>query len=564
MLAVMEKGRLEALGELRRCLLRHAREGARRADFFSSVMDALRDFCRCSTVTLLLRENEGLTRWEVDASSKKRSRIAEVEARDWSQLEDSAAWSFDQLCRAVMWGQAPSRRGRMTESRSYYDQDWPFARQPHGRTVASAVMVVPLQPDDGAPIGVMGLRLTEPLPFDDDDGIRFFEGIADAVASAMMHHRVQWALRERVKELTCLYGISRVAELPNVPETTLLQRIVELLPHGWQYPEITSAAIVLDDEVVAMSGPREGRARQVADVMLYGVPRGRVEVIYMEERPEFDEGPFLREERSLIQEVARQVGAMLERKQTEQRKTAHLHEQLRHADRLATIGQLAAGTAHELNEPLGAILGFAQLAKKHPKVPAEVDRDLDRIVKASLHAREVIRQLMLFARQTPPQMTQVALHTIIKEALVLVRGRLQRRGIRVDRRFARSLPKVAADPGQLQQVIVNLVVNAAQAMPHGGTLSIISEKAKNGVMLIVADTGVGLSEEMKSQIFMPFFTTKDVGQGTGLGLSVVHGIVSAHGGNIRVTSRVGKGTRFEVFLPTEKPTTPSNQHAQDN
>lgn len=513
-------------------------------------MDAVRDFCRCATVTLLLRENDGLTRWEVDASSKKRLRIAEIETRDWPKSKDSAAWSFDQLCRAVMLGQAPSHRGKMTESRSYYDQAWPVARQPHGRTMAVAVMVVPLQPDDGEPIGVVGFRLAEPLPFDDDDGIRFFEGVGDAVASAMMHHRVQCALRERVKELTCLYGISRVAELPNVPETILLQRIVELLPHGWQYPEITSAAIVLDDEVVAVSGPREGRARQVADVMMHGIPRGRVELIYREERPEFDEGPFLREERSLIQEVARQIGAMLERKHTEQRKTARLHEQLRHADRLATIGQLAAGTAHELNEPLGAILGFAQLAKKHPKVPTEVDRDLDRIVKASLHAREVIRQLMLFARQTPPQMTQVALQPIIKESLVLVRGRLQRRGIRVDRRLSSSLPKVFADPGQLQQVIVNLAVNAAQAMPHGGTLTIITEKAKNGVMLVVADTGVGLSEEMQSQIFMPFFTTKDVGQGTGLGLSVVHGIVSAHGGNIRVTSRVGKGTRFEVFLPT--------------
>ncbi len=551
MLGAMVRSRVEELGELQRRLLQHAREDVLRVDFFSSVMDAVLDFCECSTASLLLRDNEGFTRWKADARSKARLRIAEVDARSWKKQRDLREWTFDDLCRSVMSHEAPASRGSHTPRGTYHDEAWPIAGKPHGRFAASSVAVIPLQAGADGAMGVMGIRRYEPGGFD-DEAIRFFEAVADAVSVALTHHRVQWALRERVKELTCLYGISRVAERPNIPESTALQRIVELLPPGWQYPEITSAAIVIDGEVVALSGRREGCATQVADVLVHGKKTGQVEVIYSEERPEFDEGPFLREERSLIREVARQVGAMLERRQSE-RETAQLHKQLRHADRLATIGRLAAGAAHELNEPLGAILGFSQLAKKHPKIPTEVDRDLDRIVKASLHAREVIRQLMLFARQTPPEKTKVGLHAIIREALVLVRGRIERRGIRLQRRFAKSLPKLTADPGQLQQVVVNLLVNAVQAMPEGGTLTIATQADGNQIKLVVADTGVGMSDEMTRQIFMPFFTTKDVGQGTGLGLSVVHGIVTAHGGTIRVSSQQGRGTEFEILLPGDKP-----------
>ena len=120
------------------------------------------------------------------------------------------------------------------------------------------------------------------------------------------------------------------------------------------------------------------------------------------------------------------------------------------------------------------------------------------------------------------------------------------------RAFAKRSPRIAADAAQLQQVVVNLVVNAVQAMPTGGTLTIGTDTTPAGVTLSVEDTGLGMSEEMHSQIFMPFFTTKDVGKGTGLGLSVVQGIVSAHEGKIDVSSAPGKGTRFDVFLPAHQ------------
>jgi signal transduction histidine kinase len=224
-----------------------------------------------------------------------------------------------------------------------------------------------------------------------------------------------------------------------------------------------------------------------------------------------------------------------------------LEQQLRLADRLATIGTLAAGTAHELNEPLGAVLGFAQLASKSPGLPESAARDLDRIAKAALHAREVIKQLMLFARQTPPNKSAVDLRQVVEEALVFLAGRCQEAGITVSRRLE-PVPGIVADANQLRQVVLNLTVNALQATAKGGEVRVSLTTVGRAVRLIVEDDGVGMTEEIREKIFLPFYTTKETGQGTGLGLSVVHGIVASHGGEIRVESSPGRGTRFEVDL----------------
>jgi signal transduction histidine kinase len=271
-------------------------------------------------------------------------------------------------------------------------------------------------------------------------------------------------------------------------------------------------------------------------------------VVYGREKPELYEGPFLKEERHLIDTIARQVALFVEQRETEGEKEL-LQEQLRHADRLATIGKLAAGVAHELNEPLGSILGFAQLAKKNAGMPKQAVQDLDRIVSASLHAREVIRKLMLFARQMPPRRTRLSLNQVVKEGLYLFEARCARQGINLELSLGQDLPEVYADATQLTQVLTNLVVNAIQAMPRGGKLSVATRADHEAIVLRIEDTGEGMSPEVKKQIFLPFFTTKEADHGTGLGLAVVHGIVTAHRGTIQVDSRVGRGTRFGIRLP---------------
>jgi len=360
------------------------------------------------------------------------------------------------------------------------------------------------------------------------------------------------ALTERVKELTCLYGIAQIAGQPGISLEETIQRIVELLPPAWQYPEAAFARIILDGISYTTQGFRECRQKQTAEITVGGVPRGVVELVYVEEKPELDEGPFLKEERNLIDAVARQVALVIERRQAEEDRLK-LHNQLLHADRLATIGMLAAGVAHELNEPLGNILGFAQLAKKCPGIPDSVEHDIGKIEKASLHAREIIQKLLVFARQAPPQKTHVNLNQVVEDGLYFFEARCAKEDIELVRLLSPDLPEITADPGQLNQLLVNLVVNALQSMRGTGKITIQTQFSEHNVYLIIEDTGSGMSKKVLDKIFIPFFTTKDVGHGTGLGLPVVYGIVTAHGGSINVESKPGCGTRFEIQLPVIEP-----------
>ena len=370
------------------------------------------------------------------------------------------------------------------------------------------------------------------------------------MASNPLSRSTEAALRERVKELTCLYGIAQIAARPGLSLEAILRGIVDLLPAAWQYPEITFARIVLDGRSYSTPGFLDHGQKQSADIFVSGTQRGFVEVIYGEEKPELDEGPFLKEERNLINAIAGQVALIIERKQAEEERS-QLQDQLRHADRLATIGLLAAGVAHELNEPLGNILGFAQLAKKCQGLPQSAKQDLEKIESASLHAREVIKKLLVFARQMPPEKTYVDLRQVVEETLDFFQGRCAEVGIEVECSLPPELPQIKADPAQLNQVLANLIVNAFQAMPDGGKLTIQARACDQNVFLVVEDTGAGMSKEVLKRIFVPFFTTKDIGQGTGLGLPVVHGIVTSHGGAINVKSKVGRGTRFEIRLPVK-------------
>jgi two-component system NtrC family sensor kinase len=355
-------------------------------------------------------------------------------------------------------------------------------------------------------------------------------------------------LRERVKELGCLYQVLRLAEQHDTSIHEVLQGVAELLPPAWQYPEIAHGRLVLDGREYSTSAPRGIAARMTAEIVVSGRARGTVEVIYDQDRATLHEGPFLEEERHLIAALAREVSRLVERHEARAEKQS-LEEQVRHANRLATIGQMAAGVAHELNGPLGNILGFAELAEQNSDDPTSVRGDLGKIIKACLHARKIVNKLRLFARQTPAARQLTDLNEIVREGLYFLETHSPKRGVTITRDLEPNLPRIEADPGQLHQVLTNLTVNALQAMPAGGAMTIRTRQCEEAVCLSVEDTGEGMTEQVMGQIFVPFFTTKDVDQGTGLGLSVVHGIVSAHGGNVRVESSPGVGSVFEVLLP---------------
>lgn len=357
----------------------------------------------------------------------------------------------------------------------------------------------------------------------------------------------EWALRERVKELTCLYGIARLVQKGDLSLDEKLQAIVELLPFAMQYPELSAARVVLNGRIYGSREVTKAAHCESVDLTLSGVQRGKLEIAYTGPL-ETQGSAFLQEELALLDMVAREIAVLVERCEADEY-NSKLQDQLRHADRLATIGQLAAGVAHEINEPLANILGFAQLAKKIAQLPKQAADDLEKIVRNCLHAREVINKLLTFARQMPPEKVRLNLNQIVTDGLYFVESRCAKAAVEVTRKLEPDLPEIYADASQLHQVLVNLVVNAVQAMPNGGTLTIETRASNNSVILVVKDTGIGMTDQVKRNLFTPFFTTKQVNEGTGLGLAVVHGIVASHGGVIRFASDVGRGTCFEIELP---------------
>ncbi|MEE8639736.1 MAG: ATP-binding protein [bacterium] len=383
-------------------------------------------------------------------------------------------------------------------------------------------------------------------------GAEFFEGVAQNVGVAIADRRTRWKLGERVKEMTCLYGIAEVASRPGISAGEVFREIVRLLPPAMQYPDITVGKIVIDGVVYATEEGEDAPYKLSADIVVNGEKRGIVEVQYKEAKLDYEPGIFLQEEQSLIDAIAHQIGLILENRQAEEERS-RLQEQLRHADRLATIGQLAAGVAHELNEPLASVLSFAELLKEDAGLSAQGTKDLGTILTAALHARVVVRQLLFFAREVPTIKQAVDVGNVVVEALSLLQSRFDNENVECELKLAPDIPKTVADPAQLHQVIVNLLVNALQAMPGGGRLTVRTTADEEYVYLVVEDTGVGMSEDVKKNIFLPFFTTKEVGQGTGLGLPVVHGIVTAHRGSVSVETEPGRGSRFEVRLPRRPP-----------
>jgi signal transduction histidine kinase/CheY-like chemotaxis protein len=227
-------------------------------------------------------------------------------------------------------------------------------------------------------------------------------------------------------------------------------------------------------------------------------------------------------------------------------------ERLLQSEKLASIGQLAAGVAHEINNPMGVILGFAQGIVKTLPEDDSLRKPLTTIEKESLRCKRIVQNLLDFARYSEPAPQLTHINELIDTSCDLVKHQISLQNVRLVKGYDLALPAIMADPNQLQQVFINIMLNAYQAMPDGGTLHITTKTVGSELQVIFADTGTGIPPENIQNIFDPFFTTKEVGEGTGLGLSVSYGIIKAHGGDIEVESQVGKGTTFVIKLPLDK------------
>ncbi len=280
--------------------------------------------------------------------------------------------------------------------------------------------------------------------------------------------------------------------------------------------------------------------------------------VYSLEPDAFDE-----EEVSLLARVADALSAALQAERTAE-ELGRAEARARQAERLSAVGQLAGGVAHDFNNLLQIILGQSELLLGLDDLAPVVRRRVEQILTAADRAADLTRQLLAFSRKQVLEPRVVDLNGVVR-GVVKMAGRLLEEHIRVETRLAGDLWPVRVDPGQMEQVILNLTVNARDAMPEGGVLTLETanveldetySRAHDGlvpageyVMLAVSDTGEGMDEETQAHIFEPFFTTKEKGKGTGLGLSTVYGIVTQSGGYVWVYSEPGRGTTFKIYLP---------------
>lgn len=254
-----------------------------------------------------------------------------------------------------------------------------------------------------------------------------------------------------------------------------------------------------------------------------------------------------------------------------------LEEQLFHAQRMESIGTLAGGIAHDFNNILGIIMGHASLLERIRTDPIKFSDSTQVILQATRRGALLVRQLLTFARKNDVVVEKVHINDIVSEVIKLLKETFSRT-ITLTSQQGNNLPTIAGDATQIQQILLNLCVNARDAMPNGGTLTVTTEKIHGSilrdtfikamdadyVLIKVTDTGTGMSEETRKRIFEPFYTTKEPGKGTGLGLAVAFGIVEIHNGFITVDSELGKGTTFSIYFPASRASAPSGSDENAN
>lgn len=354
-------------------------------------------------------------------------------------------------------------------------------------------------------------------------------------------------LTERVKELECLYKISRIASENMHNINKALSLIVAEIPNGWQYPDLLEAYLKYGDNEYGTKPKNENY--QSSTFYINKKLSGYIVVSYKGQFEKLKLPIFLKEEQALLNQIGFELSSLIQL-DIKRQQEALLEEQLRYNDRLNLLGEITAGIAHELNTPLGNILGYSELLMKREN-NSEKRRDLEKVLKSTKHAREIVKKLMFFSCEIPTQYEKVSINELVQESIDLLKIQLLEKGIKICLNLADNLPDLKLDPVQFTQVIFNIVLNAIDAMDKNGLMTIRTVKVGKDVRLEISDNGIGISNEDIKKLFQPFYSTKK-SPGTGLGLAVTHGIVQSNGGRIDVDSTLGKGTTFSVTLKTDK------------
>jgi C4-dicarboxylate-specific signal transduction histidine kinase len=367
------------------------------------------------------------------------------------------------------------------------------------------------------------------------------------------------ALEERLKELDCLYGISEIVERSGGSLDVILQEIVELLTRSWEHSDVSCARITLDGMEFKTDNYANTNWKQVADLRVHGEVAGVVEVGYLTEKPLRFEGPFVAEERRLLNAVAERTGHIVERLRADhllRQREEELRGRLTHLTRVSTLGEMASSIAHEVNQPLTAIATYSQACRRMLESgvadSGEVVAILARVTDEALRAGAIIHRLKNLARRHESRLMECDVNELVTDLEQLASVDTRLHDVSLELRLADSLPTVLADGIQIQQVVLNLIRNAVDAMieSEAGNRQIIVHTAlrdSSMVQISVTDFGSGLPADCDEELFQPFFTTKK--DGMGMGLSVSRSIVDSHGGQMWFSRNQGGGTTFFVTVP---------------
>ncbi|MDC6390447.1 HAMP domain-containing sensor histidine kinase [Maribacter sp. PR1] len=353
-------------------------------------------------------------------------------------------------------------------------------------------------------------------------------------------------LKERVKELTCLYEVTSIIVNSDYDQLeTSFKAIVHCFKKAWQFEDITEVLLSVGEYHVKTEGFRSDMVNIRSDIKVFNKVDGQIVVGYPSEK--YAVSDFLKEEKTLLDNISLAIGNLMERKQIHDSEVA-TRRQMERTDRLHILGEITAGIAHELNTPLANILGFAELLKEKVNKEENV-RDLNKIMDNAIFSREIVKKLMFFACEMPQEMKPVLLKPVIESVLKLLAPSLREKKINLAASFSNDSMTLRADTVQLTQVMFNLIMNAVYYSPTNGNIDLnISEKEKV-IRIRISDEGKGVAVENEDKIFEPFFTTKPIGEGSGLGLSVVHGIINSHKGSISYESNTPKGAIFTIDFP---------------
>ncbi|WP_125721306.1 sensor histidine kinase [Flavobacterium ustbae] len=352
-------------------------------------------------------------------------------------------------------------------------------------------------------------------------------------------------LREKIKELSCLYEISKIISDSNCVNPEALSKIILATKNAWLFNEDAVVELQVDSYSLSTSNEKNFRIFQQSNILINKIDYGYIRVSYPDSL--YSQKDFAADEQKLLDMIALEIGNYVEKYQILERKAA-LQKIIERINRLNLLGELTAGMAHELNTPLGNVLGFAELIKDQNSNP-EIDTEISVIINSVIYAREIVKKFLFFSNEMPQKFEVQEIKPIVDFTISSLNPTFQKKQIKNKVIYKNETITAKIDAVQITQVLFNLLINAIYASPEKSCITVIVENDSKNLYLKIEDQGTGIPDNIKQKIFEPFFSTKPYHNGNGLGLSVVHGIIKNHNGEIIIHNNVPTGSIFTIRLP---------------